>query len=147
MTGTVVSLHAGGARLLKESAASLTLLEGHGAHGDRHAGRDADRALLVTSVSSYVYLAEAGLSLSYGMLGENLVIDGIALHKLSAGTCLSLGRAVLELTLPCPVCKSLSAVDPRLPKLALGRRGIYARVLRGDEVRRGQTVTALALRW
>lgn len=44
----------------------------------------------------------------------------------------------------CPVCKSLSQFDLRLPKLLYGGRGVYARVLEGGVVRVGDPVLVLA---
>ncbi|MDQ3458092.1 MAG: MOSC domain-containing protein [Deinococcota bacterium] len=141
MTGEIVSLHAGGQGLAKEGAPSLVLVEGYGARGDRHAGRDRDRAVLITPASSYLYIARAGILLRYGMLGENLVLAGLDPHQLPSGSRLRLGDAVLELTTACTVCSSLSSIDLRLPKLAYDRRGVYARVVAGGRVHRGQAVT------
>lgn len=143
MSARLVSLHAAGSSLPKERSAQLRLIAGVGAEGDRHAGKDPDRALLVTPVASYRAIAAEGLALSYGMLGENLVVDGFNLHDLPTGTRLEVGEGVLELVQVCTVCSSLSTIDLRLPKLAYGRRGVYARVLRGGVVTEAMPVTVL----
>lgn len=143
MSARLLSLHAAGTGLPKESAAQLRLIAGVGAEGDRHAGKDPDRALLVTPVASYRAIAADGLGLDYGMLGENLVVDEVNPHELPSGTRLGIGEGVLELTHACTVCSSLSTIDLRLPKLAYGRRGVYARVLRGGVVTVGMPVTVL----
>ncbi len=132
-----VSLHAAGADLRKERAESILLTAGHGAVGDRHAGRDPERALLVTSASTYDYLERQGIVLEHGSLGENIVVEGLIPEKLPEGTRLVAGEVVLELTGPCTVCSSLSVLDLRLPKLSYGRRGVYARVVRGGSLREG----------
>jgi hypothetical protein len=52
MTGRVLSLHLGtGSGLPKPQVEALDLLAGFGALGDRHAGKDPDRALLVAGIA------------------------------------------------------------------------------------------------
>ena len=136
----VVALHAEGTKLRKAPAWTLTLRAGHGALGDRHAGRDPDRAVLVTSSASYDHLRERGLDLPHGTLGENLVLGGLVVERLAVGTMLHAGPISLQVTAPCTVCSSLSVVDPRLPKLAYGRRGVYVRVVQGGVIGVGDRV-------
>lgn len=137
---TIISLHAAGTQLQKERTRALTLIRDHGARGDRHAGRDPARAVLLTSSASYDYLAEHGLVLTYGALGENLVVKGLEPEDLPAATRLRVGDTVLELATPCTVCSNLSVIDLRLPKLVYGRRGVYARVVRGGVIEEGDRV-------
>jgi hypothetical protein len=47
----VVSLHAGGAGLLKPKRERLELVAGHGASGNRHTGKDSDKAIPVTVIA------------------------------------------------------------------------------------------------
>ncbi|WP_022798993.1 MOSC domain-containing protein [Thermus islandicus] len=140
----VVSLHLGkGHGLPKPQVEALELLAGFGALGDRHAGKDPDRALLVAGLPAYEKAKGAGLSLPYGALGENLLLD-LDPHALPPGARLRVGEALLELTQVCTVCQSLSRLDLRLPKLLYGGRGVYARVLQGGRVRVGDPVLVLA---
>ncbi|WP_337844954.1 MOSC domain-containing protein [Thermus sp.] len=139
----VISLHLGtGAGLPKPQVEVLTLVAGHGALGDRHAGRDPDRAVLVAGLPAYAKAQGAGIALPYGALGENLLLD-LDPHRLPPGARLEVGQALLELASVCTVCASLSQFDPRLPKLLYGGRGVYARVLRGGVVRVGAPVRVL----
>jgi MOSC domain-containing protein YiiM len=126
----VVSLHLGSAPgLPKPAVDSLDLIAGHGAVGDRHAGLDASRAVLIAGVQSYERLRAAGIALPYGALGENILLDFDPHSEL--GSRLEIGSAILELVSICPVCRSLSRLDPRLPKLLYRGRGVYAWVIRG----------------
>ncbi len=139
----VVSLHLGtGEGLPKPPVEALTLVAGHGALGDRHAGRDPDRAVLVAGLPAYEKAEKAGIPLPYGALGENLLLD-LDPHDLPPGARLEVGEAFLELSSVCTVCASLSQFDLRLPKLLYGARGVYARVLRGGAVRVGDGVRVL----
>ena len=94
-------------------------------------------------LSAYEKAQGAGIPLPYGALGENLLLD-LDPHALPPGARLRVGEALLELSQVCPVCKSLSQFDLRLPKLLYGGRGVYARVLEGGVVRVGDPVLVLA---
>ncbi|TFU16739.1 MOSC domain-containing protein [Thermus tengchongensis] len=144
MSGKVVSLHLGlGSGLPKPQVKVLELVAGFGAKGDRHAGKDPDRAVLVAGLPAYDKAKEAGIELPLGALGENLLLD-LDPHALPPGTRLRIGEALLEFSYVCTVCSSLSQFDLRLPKLLYGGRGLYARVLEGGLVRVRDPVRILA---
>ncbi|WP_243028923.1 MOSC domain-containing protein [Thermus albus] len=139
----VISLHLGlGSGLPKPQVESLELLAGFGAKGDRHAGKDPERAVLVAGLPAYERAREAGIELPFGALGENLLLD-LDPHALPPGARLRVGEALLAFSYVCTVCSSLSQFDLRLPKLLYGGRGLYARVLEGGVVRVGDPVQLL----
>ena len=138
----VVSLHLGNTPGLPKPAVDrLYLIAGYGALGDRHAGGDASRAVLITGMQSYSKLLAAGIELPFGALGENILLD-MDPHSL-LGSQIEIGSALLEPVGVCPVCSSLSRFDLRLPKLLYRGRGVYARVLCGGQVSLGQRVKVL----
>lgn len=140
--GRVLSLHIGDRPgLPKTGTGELQLVAGYGAVGDRHAGGDPDRAVLVAGIGSYHRALEAGIELPYGALGENLLLD-LDPHAW-VGRRLEAGGALLELVAICPVCAALTHLDPRLPRLLYRGRGVYARVLRGGVVRLADLVRVL----
>lgn len=140
--GRVLSLHVGERPgLPKARVEELRLVAGHGVVGDRHAGGDPRRAVLVAGAGSYRRAREAGVELSYGALGENLLLD-LDPHAW-VGWRLEAGGALLELVAVCPVCAALTRLDPRLPRLLYRGRGVYARVLRGGVVRLADPVRVL----
>ncbi len=132
------AVFAGGEGLRKRALEALDVDAG-GAHGDRHYGRNEARALLVVPRADYDAILEAGIEVQDGDLGENLVVDGLP-SALPAGTRLRVGEVDLEVTGDCTVCASLSVIDPRLPKLAYRRRGVYVRVRYGGPLRPGDRV-------
>jgi MOSC domain-containing protein YiiM len=141
---SVLLLHAGqGKTLPKPAIPQAVLVAGMGVEGDRHFGRHPDRAVLVAGSLTYALAGRAGIALPPGALGENLLVD-FDPHQLEAGTSLQIGAALLELTTVCTVCDSLSVFDLRLPKVLLGRRGMYARVVRGGTVQVGQAIRVLS---
>lgn len=140
----VLSLHAGqGTTLPKPALTQAHLVVGMGAVGDRHFGKHPDRAVLIAGRSTYALAAQAGIELPLGALGENLLVD-FDPHPLGEGAHLQIGEVLLELTTVCTVCNSLSVFDLRLPKVLLGNRGLYARVLRGGVVQVGDLIQVMA---
>ncbi|WP_135257699.1 MOSC domain-containing protein [Thermus caldilimi] len=143
MRGKVLSLHLGlGSGLPKPQVEVLELIAGFGAKGDRHAGKDPERAVLVAGLPAYEKARESGIELPFGALGENLLLD-LDPHALPPGTRLRVGEALLKFSYVCTVCSSLSQFDLRLPKLLYEGRGVYARVLEGGLVRLGDPVRVL----
>lgn len=139
MAGRLLALFAGGAGFVKDAREEVAVDAG-GIPGDRHHGRAAERALLLVPAASYRALAARGVEVPYGSLGENLVADGLPAGGLSPGTRIALGDVLGQVEAPCTVCRALAEVDPRLPKAAYGRRGVYLRVVRGGLLRPGDAV-------
>jgi MOSC domain-containing protein YiiM len=139
MSARVLALFAGGPAFVKEARIAVTIDEG-GVPGDRHHGRAPERALLLVPAASYDALAADGLEVPYGSLGENLVVSGLPARGLAHGTRLALGEVHAVVEAPCTVCRALTQVHPRLPKLAYGRRGVYLRIVQGGPLRAGDPV-------
>lgn len=139
MAGRLLALFAGGAGFVKDAREEATVDAG-GVRGDRHHGRAPERALLLVPAASYRALAARGIDVPYGSLGENLVADGLPEAGLAPGTLIALGDALGRVEAPCTVCRALAEVDPRLPKAAYGRRGVYLAVVQGGPLRLGDTV-------
>lgn len=142
----VVSLHVGlNSGLPKTQVERIELLEGYGALGDRHAGKNPQRALLIAGLDSYLRAQQGGIALPYGALGENLLVDQDP-HLLEVGTILTHNKVQLRLGAVCTVCSSLSQFGLNLPKLLLEQRGRYAEVLVGGTLEIGQSIEILNLR-
>ncbi len=52
-------------------------------------------------------------------------------------------EVVLEISQHCTLCKSLTNIDNRLPKLLKDDRGIFARVIKNGEIKSGDRVYIL----
>ena len=86
---------------------------------------------------------ESGLPLVPGSLGENLTLRGVGVQRLGAGDRLHLGgesRVVLEITRVRPPCYVLDVLSPDFKRVLWNRIGMYARVIRGGELRAGDRV-------
>jgi len=149
----------------KPQADRITLVEGLGVEGDAHAGRTVQhlsrirvdptapnlRQVHLIQSELFADVAEEGFEVAAGQLGENVTTVGIDLLALPAGTVLSLGaEAQLEVTGLRNPCRQINDFESGLLQAVLSRdvngelvrkAGIMAIVLRGGEVKRGDTIT------
>ena len=98
--------------------------------GDKFYAKDSQRAILISSMESYKLTQENGIDIDVGALGENLLVD-INPYYLTPGERLQVGETILEITQNCTLCKGLSSVNSKLPKLLKNDRGIFAKVVNG----------------
>ncbi|MBN2815221.1 MAG: MOSC domain-containing protein [Campylobacterales bacterium] len=100
----------------------------NGIIGDKFYAKDSQRLILITSLDSYKLTKENDIHLEYGSLGENLLID-VNPYSLLPGEQLVIGNTTLKITQNCTLCKGLSSIDSKLPKLLKNDRGIFAKVV------------------
>jgi len=117
-------------------------LDTQGIVGDKHYDKSIERSVLIASLDSYGLARDHGIDADYGVLGENLLIDYNPYH-LPAKAKLQIGSVGLEITQHCTLCKSLSKVDSKLPKLLKNDRGIFAKVIIPGSIQNGDTVYLL----
>lgn len=125
---------------VRESVEEVTLLADCGIEGDKFAGKDALRSIMIIGHNSYELAKEQGIELPSVALGENILLD-FDPHSLPFGTGLLIGSAVIKITKGCTLCSHLTQYDNRLPKLVKNCRGIYAKVLKQGIIRKGDCVT------
>jgi MOSC domain-containing protein YiiM len=117
-------------------------LDSQGILNDKHYNQDISRSVLITSLESYSLAKHHHITVSYGLLGENILIDYNPYH-LSAGTRLKIGNTTLEISQPCTLCKSLRTIDAKLPKLLKNDRGIFAKVIALGSIQEGDSIYLL----
>jgi MOSC domain-containing protein YiiM len=150
--GRIVRLHLkpreGRARgLPKRGVPSLTVTPA-GVEGDfnrwrtEEAGGDPDQAVLLLREEILADLRAEGWPVQPGELGENLTVAGLPADALQPGAQVCLGEVVLELSKPCDPCIVLYSLPyvgiergPAFVRTLRGRRGWFARVVRGGIVR------------
>lgn len=142
---------------------TIQLIEGYGVEGDYHAGalvrhrylvrkdptQPNHRHVLLVDTSILAELAGQGIHLSPGMMGENIVVEGIVVMGLALGTRLEIGVALLEVTEIRTPCAQLNAMHPDLLETVAAKEdgevgpnaGVFARVLRGGPIQSGAPVT------
>jgi MOSC domain-containing protein YiiM len=146
----------------KISVEAIHLLENNGVEGDYHAGKFVRhrylakkdptvlnvRQVLLIDTTILSYLAAQDIHLEPGMMGENLILDGISVMELPLGTQLEIGEALLEMTEVRQPCYQLNESHPQLLKAVdqSGRgpdthnAGMMARILKSGWVRPGARV-------
>ena len=124
--GNILSLHISRSDN-RECVESLDV-DSSGVVGDKFYGKNPNRSILITTAMSYALADENGISLSVGDLGENIVMN-FNPYTLDANSRFKIGEVLFEISQHCPVCKGLSAVDKRLPKLLKEGRGIFVKAV------------------
>jgi len=117
-------------------------LDNKGIVNDKHYNKSIDRSVLIASLESYELAKHHGIDVAYGILGENILIDYNPYH-LSEGSRLKIGKVTLEISIPCTLCKSLTKIDRKLPKLLKNDRGIFAKVIGLGSINVGDNIYLL----
>ncbi len=115
------------------------LVANFGVEGDRHAGRP-DRQVSILNAETVDELAQRGMPVEPGILGENITVAGVAVMQLHEGARLRIGQAELEITGDRPVCREMLEIHVDVLKAMVGRAGKMARVVRGGTVRPGDPI-------
>jgi MOSC domain-containing protein YiiM len=118
-------------------------LDTKGIIDDKHYGQDLNRSVLLVSIVSYTIAKENGIDLSYGSLGENILIDYNPYH-LETGKRVRIGdELILEISQHSTLCKSFAKLNSKLPKLLKDDRGIFAKVINPGSIKDGDTLYLL----
>ena len=117
-------------------------LDSKGIVSDKHYNKSIDRSVLITSLESYALAKKHDIDVSYGALGENILIDYNPYH-LTSGTKLKIGKVTLMISQPCTLCKSLTNIDSKLPKLLKDDRGIFAKVMESGTIKEDDDIYLL----
>jgi len=113
-----------------------------GVKGDKFYDKDSKRAILLTSIESYDLALKHQISMAYGTLGENILINYNP-YKMFLGQQLKIGEVVLEIVQNCTICNHLSVVDKNLPKLLKDDRGVFVQVVQAGVIRKDDKVFLL----
>jgi MOSC domain-containing protein YiiM len=125
----------------KESV-NRVLLDEKGVYGDKFYGKNINRSVLISTIESYNIANERNIIVEHGALGENILMDYNPYH-LPSGAKIKIGEVVLEISQHCTLCKSLTKIDNRLPKLLKDDRGLFAKVIRAGEIKYGDKIYIL----
>lgn len=119
------------------------LIAGHGIEGDTKGG-GATRHLNIMSVEIQNALAQEGFQTQPGQLGEQLIIEGLDVNTLPAGTRLQIGeQALVEIVEPRTGCAIFERHQDKQRQEASGRLGMIAKVITGGAIALGDTVSVI----
>ncbi len=125
-------------RVLKKNLS----LDSAGVLTDKFYNKDTNRSVLISSNESYNIALNHNISMEDGALGENILIDYNPYH-LPVETQIQIGEVILEITQNCTLCKSLTKVNNKLPKILKDDRGIFAKVVTSGYIYIGDKITIL----
>jgi molybdenum cofactor synthesis domain-containing protein len=129
--------------VVKHPVESALLKENFGIEGDAHAG-DWHRQVSLLDQESVDKMTALGVKgLAPGIFAENITTKGIALHALPIGTRLRVGVTELEVTQIGKECHTHCQIYQQVGMCIMPTEGIFTRVIRGGEVRAGDTIEIL----
>ena len=142
-TGKLMGICISDIRGIQKSAVdSAILIENYGIEQDAHAG-DWHRQVSLLSYEKIQEFNARGAEVTDGAFGENLIISGIDLAALPIGTCMRCGDAELEVTQIGKECHSHCQIYHKMGECIMPRQGIFAKVLRGGTIRKGDEIILL----
>ncbi len=112
---------------------NLIELDENGVVGDKFYAKDLNRSILISSIDSYLLAKSQNINMEYGELGENIIIDYNP-YNLATGIKIKIGKVILEISQHCTLCKSLTKIDTKLPKLLKDDRGVFAKVVKSGTI-------------
>lgn len=110
------------------------LVANYGLEGDRHAGRP-ERQVSILNAETVAELAQRGMPVTPGILGENITVEGVPVMQLRQGAHVRIGEAELEITGDRPACREMLEIHVDALKAMVGRAGKMARVVKGGTIR------------
>lgn len=125
----------------RPKAELLELIEGHGIKGDKFAGGELDKTVMIVGENSYELAKEKGIELEPGSFGENILFD-FDPHELGIGAVIQMGDAKIQITEKCTICSHLAVFGKELPKLVKSCRGLYCKIIQSGNITKG-TMTSV----
>ena len=126
----------------KTPVESIELVKDWGIKGDAHGG-SGDRQVSLLAKESYERFERSGASklcLKHGAFGENIVTEGIELHKLKIGTQLKIDDVLLEVTKIGKECHAPCHIAKTIGDCIMPREGIFARVISEGIIKNGDRI-------
>lgn len=144
--GRIVSINRSPAKgVAKSPVLEAALIEGFGLEGDAHAG-DAIKQVSLLAIESikkqeFCPKVKTGIGLKPGDFAENITTEGLSLIELKVGDKLKVGaEVVLEISKIGKDCHRYCAIYYKLGDCIMPREGIFAKVLKGGIIRRGDEI-------
>ena len=121
----------------KQVVDQAELVKAHGVKGDAHAG-DWHRQVSFLAAESIDLARSRGLDVTFGDFAENIATTGVEWTSVPVGTRFQVGpSALVEITQIGKECHNKCAIYYKAGDCIMPREGVFARVLRGGEIRTG----------
>lgn len=120
------------------------LVTGVGIHGDAKGGHHPARQLNLLSQEWLDEMKPKGYKTLPGQFGEQIIVSGLDLHALEAGTKIRLGdTAIIEITKARTGCERLEAAQEKPITTIADKVGMLAAVLSDGKIRVGDRVALI----
>ena len=127
----------------KQCVDRAELVKEHGLFGDAHAG-DWHRQVSFLASESIDEARSRGLEVNFGDFAENIATAGVEWLSVPVGTRFQIGRfAMVEITQIGKECHNKCAIYYKAGDCIMPKEGVFARVLRGGEIRTGDELVRL----
>jgi MOSC domain-containing protein YiiM len=144
-TGRIVAISVSKKKgIPKTNVPSALLTENRGIEGDVHAG-NWHRQVSLLALESINKIRAKGLNVRPGAFAENITTEFIDIPRLHVGDTMRIGNTVLEVTQIGKDCVAKCAIYYHAGDCVMPREGIFARVVRGGEIRTGDTLDVLSV--
>ena len=134
---------------VKTAMKEATVIENFGLKGDAHAGPGLRQVSLLSIESiqkqkECIKIKKKNRSLQPGDFAENITTQGLNLTQLNIGDRLKIGtQVILEISKIGKECHRYCAIYYRIGDCIMPREGIFAKVVRGGQITRGNRVEVL----
>ncbi len=139
-----INISQGGIPKIPVPSIRLTVagLEGDGHNHAKH--NTPFQAVCIQDLEKLEELSQNGYALRPGQAGENLTVKHLHVNNLPLGTILEFsGGVVLEISKVRKPCYVMDAIHPYLKEDAVGRHGMYAKVLKEGILKNGETIDVI----
>ena len=142
MKGTIVAVCISDTKgVRKIPCPSGAFLENYGMANDAHAECGINRQVSLLSVGSIEKMKRMGLDVGPGDFAENLTVEGMELYTLLPGTKVAVGgEVILEISQIGKACHTGCAIFKEVGKCIMPKEGVFAKVVKGGEIRTGDEV-------
>ena len=141
MKGTIIAVCTSKKKgIRKQNVGEAQLKVDWGIVGDAHAA-NWHRQVSLLALESIEKMRALGLNVGPGSFAENLTTQGQDLLSLPLGSQVRVGdQAILEITQHGKVCHDRCAIYRQVGDCVMPREGIFARVIKGGQVKVGDTI-------
>ena len=144
MKGTIIAVCSSEKKgIRKRNIGEAELKVDWGIVGDAHAD-DWHRQVSLLAMESIEKMRALGLNVGPGSFAENLTTQGLDLLSLPISSQVRVGdEVVLEITQHGKICHDRCAIYHQVGDCVMPREGVFARVVKGGQVKEGDTIEAV----
>ena len=125
----------------KKNVGEAVFIEDEGLKGDAHAGKWHRQVSLLSHDKIEAFRAK-GAEVIDGAFGENLVVTNLDFRSFPVGTRLICRDVILEMTQIGKECHHGCLIFQKMGECIMPREGVFAKVIRGGEIKIGDIMFA-----